>query len=113
MEQMMREAEEEATRQYEASRARAEAADRQAFEARVSATDDARLHLIASLIRCVARVRTTDDALLHLIASDCLPHQVRREAEDQANALLEAARKEAELAPLAGVFEGQRYSDCL
>ena len=41
MEQMMREAEEEATRQYEASRARAEAADRQAFEARVSATDDA------------------------------------------------------------------------
>jgi hypothetical protein len=68
MQQMMREAEEEANRQYEASRARAEAADRQAFEARV-----------------------------------------RREAEDQANALLEAARKEAELAPLAGVFEGQRY----
>ena len=58
MEQMMREAEEEATRQYEASRARAEAADRQAFEARVSATDDARLNLIASLIRCVARQRT-------------------------------------------------------
>ena len=69
MEQMVREAEEEATRQYEASRARAEAADRQAFEARVSATDDARLHLIASLIRCVARVRTTDDACLRLIAS--------------------------------------------
>ena len=40
MQQMMREAEEEANRQYEASRARAEAADRQAFEARVSSDDD-------------------------------------------------------------------------